>query len=96
MWGNRMGLSSVEAWVDLGYQGSNLNILLSTVFISLIKTSKSKNNPNPTLTPQQKKENRAISRVRVAIEHLIGDMKSFQILVTKFRNRITNMAMRWF
>jgi hypothetical protein len=40
-----------------------------------------KNNPNPTLTPQQKKENRAISRVRVAIEHLIGDMKSFQILV---------------
>ncbi|HLO28795.1 MAG TPA: transposase family protein, partial [Anaerolineales bacterium] len=44
------------------------------------------------LTPQQKKENRAISQVRVAVEHLIGDRKSFHILAIKFRNRITNMA----
>ena len=56
------------------------------------KPRKSKNHPNPTLTPPQKKENRAISRVRVAVEHLIGDLKSFQILAIKFRNHIKKMA----
>ena len=53
---------------------------------------KSESNPTPTLTSQQKKENRAISRVRVGVEHLIGDMKSFQILAIKFRNHIKNMS----
>jgi hypothetical protein len=90
---NEPGLSSVEAWVELGYQGIESQYpAFHRIHIPHKKPRKSKNNPNPTLTPQQKKENRAISRVRVAIEHLIGDMKSFQILVTKFRNRITNMA----
>lgn len=90
---NEPGLSSVEGWVDLGYQGIESQYpTFHRIHIPHKKPRKSKNNPNPTLTPQQKKENRAISRIRVAIEHLIGDMKSFQILVTKFRNRITNMA----
>ena len=90
---NEPGLSSVEAWVDLGYQGIESQYpTFHRIHIPHKKPRKSKNNPTPTLTPQQKKENRAISRIRVAIEHLIGDMKSFQILVTKFRNRITNMA----
>jgi hypothetical protein len=52
------------------------------------KPRKSKSNPHPTLTPKQKKENRAISRIRVDIEHLIGDMKIFQIPAIKFRNHI--------
>ena len=90
---NEPGLSAVEAWVDLGYQGIESQYpAFHSIHIPHKKPRKSKNNPHPTLTPQQKKENRAISRVRVAVEHLIGDMKSFQILVTKFRNRITNMA----
>jgi len=90
---NEPGLSAVEAWVDLGYQGIESQYpTFHRLHIPHKKPRKSKNNPNPTLTPQQKKENRVISRIRVAIEHLIGDMKSFQILVTKFRNRITNMA----
>lgn len=90
---NEPGLSSVEAWVDLGYQGIESQYpTFHRIHIPHKKPRKSKSNPNPTLTPQQKRENRAISRIRVAIEHLIGDMKSFQILVTKFRNRITNMA----
>jgi len=38
------------------------------------------------------KENRAISRVRVGIENLIGDMKVFQILAIKFRNHIKSFA----
>ena len=90
---NEPGLSSVEAWVDLGYQGIESQYpTFHRIHIPHKKPRKSKTNPTPTLTPQQNKENRAISRIRVAIEHLIGDMKSFQILVTKFRNRITNMA----
>jgi hypothetical protein len=84
---------AVEACVELGYQGIESQYpAFHRIHIPHKKPRKSKNNPNPTLTPQQKKENRAISRVRVAVEHLIGDMKSFQILAIKFRNRITNMA----
>ena len=56
------------------------------------KPRKSKKNPNPTLTPKQKKENRALSRTRVAVEHLIGDPKVFHSLTIKFRNHIQSMA----
>jgi len=87
------GLASVAVWVDLGYQGiKDRYPAFKDIHIPHKKPRKSKNNPNPTLTPKQKKENRAISRIRVAVEHLIGDMKSFQILTIKFRNRIKNMA----
>ncbi|CAK0767800.1 transposase [Gammaproteobacteria bacterium] len=90
---NQPGLSSVEVWVDLGYQGlKDLYPNLKAIHIPYKKPRKYKSNPNPTLTPQQKKENRAISRIRVAVEHLIGDMKTFQILSIKFRNRIKNMS----
>ncbi|MFZ1643628.1 MAG: transposase family protein [Candidatus Contendobacter sp.] len=87
------GLSSVEVSVDLGYQGiKDRYPTFHEIHIPHKKPKKSKKNPNPTLTPQQKRENRAISRVRVAVEHLIGDLKSFQILTIKFRNRVKNMA----
>ena len=90
---NQPGLSSVEAYVDLGFQGiQDRYPTFHETHIPHKKPRKSKNNPNPTLTPQQKKENRAISRVRVAVEHLIGDLKSFQILTIKFRNQVKNMA----
>ena len=62
------GLSSVEVWVDLGYQGiKDLYHSFKDIHIPHKKPKKSKNNPNPTLTPKQKKENRAISRGRVAV-----------------------------
>ena len=87
------GLSSVDVDVDLGDQGIKSRYpTFHAIQIPHKKPRKSKNHPNPTLTPPQKKENRAISRVRVAGEHLIGDLKSFQILAIKFRNHIKNMA----
>ena len=90
---NQPGLSSVEVSVDLGYQGiKDRYPKFHEIQIPHKKPRKSKNHPNPTLTPPQKKENRAISRVRVAVEHLIGDLKSFQILAIKSRNHIKNMA----
>lgn len=92
---NQPGFSSVEAYVDLGYQGiKDRYPTFHKIHIPYKKPRKSKANPNPTLTPQEKKENRAISRVRVAVEHLIGDLKNFQILANKFRNHLHHMADR--
>jgi len=85
-------LSSVDVSVDLGYQGIRDRYPnFHRINIPHKKPKKSKSS-NPTLTPEQKKENRAISRVRVGIEHLIGDLKVFQILANKFRNHSISMA----
>ncbi len=56
------------------------------------KPRKSKANPNPTLTEEQKEENRAVSRVRVVVEHAIGGMKRFAILTQTFRNHKDNFV----
>jgi len=89
---DQQGLESVSVSVDLGYQGiRNLYPNFHHIEIPHKKPKKSKHS-NPTLTAAQKKENRAMSRTRVAIEHLIGDLKSFQILANKFRNHANSMA----
>lgn len=44
------------------------------------------------LTPEDKVINRAISSVRVAVEHHIGGVKRAQIVVQKFRNRVENFV----
>lgn len=88
-----LGLSSIEVYVDLGYQGIEKDYPnICKVHIPHKKPRKSKENPNPQLTPKEQKENRAVSRVRIEIEHLIGDLKNFQILTNKFRNRTANIA----
>ncbi|QQS54136.1 MAG: transposase [Candidatus Competibacteraceae bacterium] len=68
--------------VDLGYQGIKDHYSsFHKIYIPHKKPRQSKANQCPALTPQQKRENRAISRVRVGVEHLIGDLKIFQILI---------------
>lgn len=44
------------------------------------------------LTPDEKLLNRAISSLRVEVEHQIGGVKRAQILVQKFRNRTANFV----
>lgn len=44
------------------------------------------------LTPDEKLVNRAISSLRVEVEHQIGGVKRCQILVQKFRNRVTGFV----
>lgn len=44
------------------------------------------------LTPTEKTINRAISSLRVEVEHQIGGVKRAQIVVQKFRNRMENFA----
>ena len=51
------------------------------------KPRKSKKNPTPQLSDEQKAANTALSRVRIFIEHAIGSMKRYTILVHGFRNR---------
>jgi hypothetical protein len=90
---NQPGLSSTEAIVDLGYQGIVDHYpTFDSIQIPHKKKRKTKANPNPCLTLQQKKENRSISRARIAVEHLIGDLKAFHILSDRFRNRIDKAA----
>lgn len=47
---------------------------------------------NGELTPIEKVLNRAISSVRVEVEHQIGGVKRAQIVVQKFRNRAENFV----
>lgn len=44
------------------------------------------------LTSEEKLVNRAISSLRVEVEHQIGGVKRCQILVQKFRNRVTGFV----
>ena len=89
---DRPGLSSVDVSVDLGYQGiKDRYSKFHHINIPHKKPKKSKSF-DPVLTPEQKKENRVIGRTRVGVEHLIGDLKIFQILANKFRNRTIQMA----
>lgn len=67
---------------DLGYSGAQeINKLIS--FIMPIKKSK-----GTELTDSQKETNKALSSVRVKVEHVISYLKHFNILSHTFRNRI--------
>ena len=52
------------------------------------KPRTSKKHPSTQLSDEQKAANTALSRVRIFIEHAIGGMKRYNILVHTFRNRI--------
>lgn len=82
--------SDLEVWVDLGYQGMQSDYAGDLLEIPHKKPRKSKKNPHPELTAEQRAENQAVSHVRIFIEHAIGGMKRFNILVQRFRNRKDN------
>ena len=54
------------------------------------KPRKSHKNPNPQLSGEQKAAKTALSQIRIFIEHAIGGMKRYYILVHGFRNRKTH------
>ncbi len=78
--------SDLEVWVDLGYQGIQSDYEGDMIEIPHKKPRKRKKNPNPELTVEQRAENKAVSQIRIFIEHAIGGMKRFNILVHRFRN----------
>jgi hypothetical protein len=79
-------------WLDLGYLGVQKAYVAKEVKMPHKKPRKSKANPNPSLTKEQKAENRDISRVRVIVEQSISGLKRVGILTQKFRNRIEDFV----
>jgi hypothetical protein len=71
----------------LGYIGFVKDFKTEKVEIPIKKPYKTKNNPDPQLTPEQKKHNKAVSKIRVKVENAIGGIKRYNILVQKFRNK---------
>ena len=85
--------ASTDASTDLGYQGIKTDYLSpENIHIPHKKPRKSKQNPDPQLTRQQKRENRQIGRVRVLVEHAIGGMKVFRVLTIRLRNHLKHLA----
>ncbi len=69
---------------DTGFQG------YKPEGVSILQPKKKPRNGE--LTPDEKVFNRAVSSVRVEVEHQIGGAKRCQILVQKFRNRVDNFV----
>ena len=80
----------INVRVDLGYLGMKSDYRGDQIDIPTKKPRKSHKNPNPQLSEEQSAANTALSRVRIFIEHAIGGMKRYNILVHAFRNRIEN------
>jgi len=79
--------ADMHVGVDLGYQGIQADYCGEQIDIPTKKPRKSKKNPNPQLSTAQKAANKVLSQVRIFIEHAIGGMKRYNILVHVFRNR---------
>ena len=78
--------AGLNVLVDLGYLGIQKAYAGEQIQVPTRKPRKSKKNPNPQLTVDQKAANRAISRVRIFVENAIGGIKRYNILVHRFRN----------
>jgi DDE superfamily endonuclease len=82
--------ADINVRVDLGYLGIRSDYRGDRIDLPTKKPRKSQKHPNPQLSDEQKAANTALSRVRIFIEHAIGGMKRYNILVHAFRNRIEN------
>jgi hypothetical protein len=82
--------TEINVRVDLGYLGVRSDYRGDRIDIPAKKPRKSQKHPKPPLSDEQKAANTALSRVRIFIEHAIGGMKRYNILVHTFRNRIEN------
>lgn len=79
-------------WLDLGYLGTQKTYAAQEINMPHKKPRKSKNNPSPALTDEQKAENHEISRIRVVVEHAISGLKRFNIMTHRFRNRLKDFV----
>src|SRR5262252_5635733 len=79
--------TDINVRVDRGSLGIQSDYKGDQIDIPTRKPRKSKKNPNPPLNDDQKAANKALSQVRIFIEHAIGGMKRYNILVHVFRNR---------
>ena len=71
--------ADIHVRVDLGYLGMQSDYRSERIEIPTKKPRKSKKNPNPQLSDEQKAANTALSQVRIFIEHAIGGTKRYNI-----------------
>ena len=80
----------VAALLDLGYQGIRSDYQGGNLSLPHKKPRKSKAKPNPQLSDAQKQTNQTLAKSRIFIEHAIGGMKRYGILVAPYRNHKAN------
>ena len=78
---------NICVWIDLGYIGFPKEFKCNNIKIPFKNPYKTKNNPNPQLTPEQKEYNKSVSKTRVLVENTICGIKRYYILVNRFRNK---------
>lgn len=71
--------------VDLGFVGLGNYYEIKELLIGHKRKRKSKENPKPKLTAEQNEWNKFISQNRIYVEHAIGGMKRYRILVERCR-----------
>jgi hypothetical protein len=79
-------------WVDLGYVGIKDLWDALQIHIPFKKTRKSKTNPKPELSTEQKEYNQFVGKNRVVVENAIAGMKRYNILVYKYRGKCIEAA----
>jgi len=85
--GQKNWFELLEIYVDLGYKGIDKEFLIKKLNIPFRKPGKTKKDPDPQLTEEQKLHNKAVSQTRILVEHAIGSMKFFNVLKQDYRNR---------
>ena len=80
-------LPTIKVFADSGYQG--INKLHKNTEIPKKKTKKT------SLSSQDKRNNRDISRTRIKIENIIAFIKRFKILSDRYRNRRKRFLLRF-
>ena len=75
----------VRLLVDLGFVGIEKIYDIKELIIGEKKKRKSKSNPNPKLTDEQKELNKKVSKERIFVEHAIGRIKIYRILKNRCR-----------
>lgn len=82
----------MQVWLDLGFYGAPTDYAHAThIHLPHKKPRKSKANPTPTLSPEQKQDNKKLAQVRVQVEHAIGLTKSFHCLAHRVRNHLDSL-----
>lgn len=79
----------ISKFVDTGFQGAQKQT--DNIQKPKKKPPKSKKNPNPKLTNEEKQENTIIGSFRVVVEHAICGIKRFNCLNHTYRNKIANL-----
>lgn len=83
---DREWFRDVGVFVDLGYLGIQSDYQGNQIEVPYRKPRKSKKDAHPHLSDDQKARNKALSQIRIFVEHAIGGLKRYNILVPRFRN----------